>query len=86
MANDDAREMSAVAIASHAWLSDEPGFWGMKREEAMATAMKAMIGAPAKTSRRASCLEAGAVRRNYEAIASRFGSGLAVMLGLCERM
>ena len=36
--------------------------------------------------RRVFCLYAGAVRRNYEAIASRTKPGLAVMVGTCERM
>ena len=48
LANDEVAEMSAVAIAVHSWLSNEAGFWGMKREEVVATVKKVMIGAPAR--------------------------------------
>ena len=50
LANDEVAEMSAVAIAVHYWLSNEPGFWGMKREEVVATMRRAMIGVPASCS------------------------------------
>ena len=50
LANDEVAEMSAVAIAVHSWLSNEPGFWGMKREEVVATVRRAMIGVPASCS------------------------------------
>jgi hypothetical protein len=47
LANDEVAEMSAVTIAVHYWLTNEPGFWGMKREEVIATVKRAMIGVPA---------------------------------------
>ena len=47
LAKDEVAEVSAVAIAVHAWLANEPGFWGMKREGVMATVRRAMIGVPA---------------------------------------